>query len=226
MINFTSWIQEALLDYCNMLQELRLAAILEKKKNKNPAVYVTRLINDLLAVFTKTAITKLTAFQNRRAEEDSVGYEKAITLVKPQTSAGKRATTSTKMGGTSLKSIMQSLDSMRLVSGDNSVAGSATNSTAQNSHTQSFAQLQNQGDEHSVTSLESSTSQGSYKQPATTLPSIKKPKMTAAQSRNAKKKEETFVPKVLTPDEILVNCFKIVAGYMAKSRKIHLTCAR
>jgi hypothetical protein len=92
MVNFTYWVQEALLDYCTMLLDIRTKALHEKKKSKkNPAVYVTKLMNDLMAVFTKTAIAKFTAYREKRIEEDSVGWEKALTFVRPSTSGGNKA---------------------------------------------------------------------------------------------------------------------------------------
>ncbi len=228
-MNFTAWIQEALLDYCHMLQELRLAAQQEKKKSdKNPAVYVTRLINDLLSVFTKTVIAKLTAFRDKRAEQDSVGWENTITFVKPQTSLSRKrprgmmsSKSSKIVDGSSVKSIIPSLESMRLQDGDSnehSLNGSRFGG--------SFAD-----DDASVDSWQSDASSSrpaptaqhpSQKNPqpqlkkSSTLPNINKPKLTAAQSRNLKKKEETFVPKPPTAEEVLMQCFDIVAAHLAR----------
>ena len=91
MVNFAAWLQEAVLDYCVMLLELRTTAMQTKKKQKkNPAVYVTRLINDLQAVFTPTAINKLAAYREKRIDSEGEQFERALVLVRPSTSGGDR----------------------------------------------------------------------------------------------------------------------------------------
>ena len=91
MVNFAAWLQEAVLDYCVMLLELRTTAMQTKKKQKkNPAVYVTRLINDLQAVFTPTAINKLAAYREKRIDSEGEKFERALALVRPSTSGGDR----------------------------------------------------------------------------------------------------------------------------------------
>ena len=91
MVNFAAWLQEAVLDYCAMLLELRTSAMQAKKKQKkNPAVYVSRLINDLQAVFAPTAINKLAAYREKRIDSEGEQFERALALVRPSTSGGDR----------------------------------------------------------------------------------------------------------------------------------------
>jgi hypothetical protein len=92
MVNFSYWVQEALLDYCTLLLDIRTKALHEKKKRKkNPAVHVTRLMNDLMAVFSATAVAKVQAYRDKRLEQDAAGFERALVFVRPSTSGGNRA---------------------------------------------------------------------------------------------------------------------------------------
>lgn len=210
MVIFTSWIQEAIVQYCTMLQELRLTSLQDKKKNKRSAVYVERLVNDLLLVFTKTVVGKLTAFREKCLEKDSASWERSLVLVKPGTCMEGMLRFAQSHGlahsVASMKRAQEPVIPLDVSISANTNSGTASLSGSIGGESQGSLKAESQQCDSSLGN-----------RPSATLPSIAKPKLTAAQSRNQKKKEEAFVPKVLTQDEILVQCFHTVAAQLSRN---------
>lgn len=212
MLNFTSWIHEALFEYSTMLHGLYRNALLEKKKKhkeKKPAVYVVRLINDLLAVYTKTAVAKLVAYQSKRQEEDSLGWEDSIRLIKPSTSGGPRPGT---RGESAVAKITAKM-------------GTDTGTGASSSSLSATVHFQKDSVALSSTSTASkpteSDSAPPLPPPPGMLPDILKRSASASRggevrSRNngrQRKVVEQVKPK--TEEEVLTECFAVLASQLA-----------
>lgn len=90
-MTFTYWVQEALLDYSALLLEHRNTALFEKKQHKkNPAVHIMRLMNDLAAMYSETAVAKLTAYQALCLEQDAASWARNLAFIRPSTLGGDR----------------------------------------------------------------------------------------------------------------------------------------
>lgn len=216
MLNFTSWVHEALYEYSVMLQGLRHTVQLDKKKKRKPAVYVTRLINDLLAVYTKTAVAKLVAYRDKRYEEDSVGWEASIVLIKPSTSGGRRPGTR----GESLTAAPYMPSGVPMpvdpFADDGSVHSSMTKG--------SLVSKGSRASKGTTASKDSSAANKPAKLSAPPLPPMvlpdiraKSPNRSEVKSRNnGRQKKVVEVVKVKTEEEILLDCFNVLASQLAR----------
>jgi hypothetical protein len=219
MVNFTAWVQEALLDYCALLLEMRSTALQEKKKkNKNPAVYVTRLINDLMQVFTKIAVAKLTAFRQKRLEEDSVGWEHSVEFVRPSTTGGSKA-----------EQARAELQSAGLLSRLGAASGSQDGSDTKVKVIASDPD----GDSVSLADFEANSEARSG---GSTLPNIKQQtERQRSQQRSRQRRARSAgkvaaEPKEPSQQEIFLECFSTVAAVLSrlitqKERNPFLLCS-
>jgi hypothetical protein len=219
MFNFTAWVQEALLDYCTLLLGMRTTALQEKKKlKKNPPVYVTRLINDLMQVFTKIAVTKLVAFRQKRLEEDSVGWEHTVEFVRPSTTGGSKAEQA--------RAELQSAGLLPRLAASGSQDGSETKVKVIASDPD--------GDSVSLADYEAQ-SEARSTAGAGTLPNIKQTERQRSQQRSRQRRarsagKETAEPREPSQQEIFQECFATVAAVLSrlitqKERNPFLLCS-
>jgi hypothetical protein len=202
MLNFTAWWHEAIREYCTLLTEFKDSAQQEKKKlKKNPPVYINRLINDLLNVFSKQVLAKLAQHKQKKLDEDSVGWANSIALI----SIGPK----------------NSFDFSALV-GDGTVTRRATFDLGNNNSPGALSDSDSQD----------SGGGGEKKQQLLLLPDINNRTQlttappgsaggTAASRRARAKKLAEQVPKEPTQEEIIAECYNIVAAKMSK-----LVCAK
>lgn len=180
-----------------MILEIRATVAMEKKKlKKSPAVYLNRLINDLLMVYTKTAVAKMIAYKDRRSMEDPTGWEKAIHFDRPST-----------CGGTKAEIARQELQSAGLLGGGEELSVG-----------EEVIVIGEVGQEegNKISSEKQFPSSQQLTTTAVSLPDIKPHSPTARRSKSAGGKDKPVEIKQPSQNEILMECFSILAAHMTK----------
>ena len=207
MVNFSAWVHEALIEYCNMILDIRSTVAIEKKKlKKNPAVYINRLINDLLMVFTKTAVSKITAYKEKRTQEDPVGWERAIHFDRPST-----------CGGSKVIKARQELQSAGLLIAPGEIGGGGDIVVVgEVGHESNLDCIDPFADpkQHQANNTTSTTSTAALVQ--NSLPHIKPHSPNSRRSKSAGTKDKAVDAKHPSQHDIFLECFTIVAAHMTK----------